>query len=59
MQKAAPDSERTIRSMCASMKMEGFHVPKQTQEECRAILSGQKSADDLVARYLNRYSKRK
>ena len=59
MQKAAPNPERTIRSVCASMKMEGFHVSKQTQEDCRAILSGQKAADDLVAQYLSNYSKRK
>ena len=45
MQKVTSNSERTIRSVCASMKMEGFHVSKQTQEDCRAILSGQKSAD--------------
>jgi len=51
--------ERTIRSVCASMKMEGFHVSKQTQEDCRAVLSGQKSADDLVAQYLSNYSKKK
>ena len=59
MQKAAPNPDRTIRSVCASMKMEGFHVSKQTQEDCHAVLSGQKSADDLVAQYLSNYSKRK
>jgi len=59
MQKVTPNPDRTIRSVCASMKMEGFHVSKQTQEDCRAVLSGQKSADDLVAQYLSNYSKRK
>lgn len=59
MQKVTSNPDRTIRSVCASMKMEGFHVSKQTQEDCRAVLSGQKSADDLVAQYLSNYSKRK
>ena len=59
MQKVTPNPDRTIRSVCASMKMEGFHVSKQTQEDCRAVLSGQKSADDLVAQYLRNYNKRK
>lgn len=59
MQKAIPNTERTIRSVCASMKIEGFQVSKQTQEDCRAILSGRKTADELVAIYLNQYGKKK
>jgi len=59
MQKATPNPDRTIRNLCASMKMEGFYMSKQTQEDCRAVLFGQKSADDLVAQYLSKYSKRK
>ena len=56
MQKVTPNPERTIRSGCASMIMEGFHVLKQTQEDCRAVLSDQKSVDDLIALYLSNCS---
>lgn len=48
MQKVTPNPDHTIRSVCASIKMEGFRVSKRTKEDCRAVLSGQKSADDLV-----------
>lgn len=59
MQKVAYDPERTLRSMCASMKMEGLCVSKQTQEDCRSILSGRKSPDELVNQYLRDYKKKK
>lgn len=49
----------TLRSVCASMKMEGFQVSKQTQEDCRAVLLGEKSADEVVAKYIAAFSQKK
>ena len=38
--------------------MEGFHVSKQTQEDCRAVLRGEKTADEIVAQYVAAFSKK-
>ena len=42
------NADSTLRSVCASMEMEGFHVSKQTQEDCRAVLRGEKTADEIA-----------
>ena len=42
------NADSTLRSVCASMEMEGFRVSKQTQEDCRAVLRGEKTADEIA-----------
>ena len=54
-----PNNDNTLRSVCASMKMEGFHVSEQTQEDCRAMLRGEKSAEEIVAQYIATFSQKK
>lgn len=53
------NTDSTLRSVCASMKMEGFQVSQQTQEDCRAVLQGEKSADEVVAEYIAAFSQKK
>lgn len=54
-----PNNDNTLRSVCANMKMEGFQVSEQTQEDCRAMLRGEKSADEIVAQYIAAFSQKK
>lgn len=54
-----PSADSILRSVCASMKMEGFQVSEQTQEDCRAMLRGEKSADEIVAQYVAAFGQKK
>lgn len=55
MTQTGSEAEKTLRSLCASMNMEGFRVSQQTQKDCRDVLSGKQSADKLVAAYIRQY----
>lgn len=47
-----------MKSALFNARMEGFHVPDQVVRESAQILEGKMSADELVQRYIARYSKR-
>ena len=58
MQKASLHSaERIMRNICANMKAEGFHVSAKTLKECYAVITGIRSADDIVKAHIQIYKK--
>lgn len=50
-------AERIVRNVCANMAIEGFQVSAETQKECYDIVSGTRSADELVKAYIQAYKK--
>ena len=46
-----------LRSALASTRMEGFHVPEQTDKHCIRLMSGEVSVADLVKQILARPAK--
>ena len=47
----------TLRNALASIRMEGFRVTKQTEEDCIRLMSGEVSVADLVKEILARPAK--
>lgn len=47
----------SLRSALASLRMEGFHVTEQTEQDCIRLISGKVSVDDLVEEILARPAK--
>lgn len=59
MKSLSPRKRRAIiKSALFNARMEGFQVPNQAVREGTQILEGKISADELVQRYVARYSKR-
>lgn len=58
MQKTMPNAQRIVSNVCASMKMEGFSISAKTQQNCRAIASGEKKAADIVRERLAGYKRK-
>ena len=58
MQSNTPKTQRILNNVCASMKMEGFSVSAKTQQSCRAIAAGEKSAAELIKQRLAAYKQK-
>jgi len=58
MQLSMYRTQQILANAEASLKMEGFQVSAQTHKDCEDMLSGQVSADELVAKYVAQYTER-
>ena len=58
MQKTLSErQEKSLRFAEANMRFEGFIVPPAVKKDCRRMLRGEVTSDQLVARYLAPFKK--
>lgn len=49
--------ERKLKFIEANMKFEGFCISEKSKEECKKILKGEVSGDEVVQSCINRYKR--
>lgn len=49
--------EKKLKSVIASMSFEGLDLTEDEIEDCRKVLYGEATADDLIAKVLAKYEK--
>ena len=47
--------DKILKNVAHSLRMEGFELPESAVEDCRLMLEGKVTADELVAKYIERY----
>ena len=49
--------DKILKSVAHSFRMEGIEVPQDVMDDGRLLLEGKITADELVAKYTERYKK--